>query len=129
MTESATAPDPHPKEMVRPYVITRNRTRPLPGLTLDSLVFLRPEVEQHPPAHGGPLTARVIQRCSHGPASVGEIASDLKEPVLLTKIAVSNLIDDGVLSWPGPQTPVDVQLLQRLSNGIRKKFPHVRTAN
>jgi Protein of unknown function (DUF742) len=60
--------------------------------------------------------------------SVAEIAATLQQPVQVTKIVLSDLIDSGALIIAVPDTssdPTDVHLLEAVLASPRHRFPDV----
>jgi Protein of unknown function (DUF742) len=105
--------------LVRPYAVTRGRTRsPQSELEMITLV-----VALQPPDH--PSTARldpehveILARCQR-PTSVAEISAGLKLPLSVVKILISDLIERQLVIFRAAVTP-DLNVLQAVINGIRR---------
>nr|BEK71384.1 DUF742 domain-containing protein [Kitasatospora purpeofusca] len=105
---------------VRPFVVTGGRTRPTRALDLASLVKA---------SAAGASTAldaehhRAFTLSRHGPVSVAELAARLGQPVQITKVLVSDLIDQGALVPAMPHVtadPTDVNILEALLAGLQR---------
>lgn len=106
--------------LVRPYALAGGRTQPGTNLGMVSMVTATGRItpEQTRPGH-----QPVLQLCEHGPRSVAEIAAAIGQPLVVTKILVSDLITVGAMTIPTP-TSSDTRdphsLLEDLINGIKK---------
>ncbi|HVV08235.1 DUF742 domain-containing protein [Amycolatopsis sp.] len=109
--------------LVRPYAVTRGRTRDgrhdLDMITL--VVAVRPESDawrlesEH---------AEIVRICQSA-MSVAEVSAKLHLPLAVTKILIGDLINEGHLIFRSPPSPSrtaapDIKLLQAVLNGIRK---------
>ncbi|MCM2576350.1 DUF742 domain-containing protein [Streptomyces meridianus] len=109
-------------EDVRPYALTNGRTEPRHQMRLASMVVARHEAK----TGLAPEAESAVALCRSEPRSVAEIAAVLAQPVLVTKILLSDLIDDGalILSLTSDATcPDDPNLLEALLVGLRRRFP------
>jgi hypothetical protein len=114
------------EEEVRPYAVTGGRTHPRHTMRLVSLLAagrIKPSAALTPEAECALGLCRAAQR------SVAEIASHLGQPVQVTKVVLSDLIDSGVLVMAVPDTPSephkDPQLLEAVLAGLQRKFSNV----
>lgn len=105
--------------MVRPYAVTRGRTRSnRPGLDMITLV-----VAVHP--DNGVLDreyADILRLCQR-PLSVAEISAQLDLALAVVKILIGDLIEQGYLLFRAPPTAVDppnLEILQAVLDGIRR---------
>ncbi|MFE2426947.1 DUF742 domain-containing protein [Streptomyces sp. NPDC059373] len=109
---------------VRPYSITGGRTRPRHTMRLVSLLAAG---RTPPPGGLGPEAEQAFALCRRERRSVAEIAATLQQPVQVTKIVLSDLIDSGALIIAVPDTVSDPadnpQLLEAVLAGLRHKFP------
>ncbi len=113
-------PPPRLPRVVRPYVLTRGRTRaPGPSLPLDATVHATASAPTRPLPEG-PEAARIIELCTM-PTSVAELAGRLILPIGVVRILVADLGALGAVTVNS--TPVgvasDAGLLGRLLDGIR----------
>jgi hypothetical protein len=106
---------------LRPYAVTGGRTRPRHTMRLLSLlVATRPVgIPLAPEAH------QIADLCGAQPTTVAELAAQLRQPVQVVKIVLSDLIDDGVLTLATPVTadPKDPQLLEATLAALRRRHP------
>ncbi len=110
----------HPR-FIRPYVLTRGRTRASgPKLALEANVSA---TERAPELVVGstPESRRIVELC-RPPMSLAELAARLLLPVGVVRVLVGDLLvarvlvlDDAVPDDPGS----DIRLLERLLDGIR----------
>ncbi len=107
-----------PDRLVRPYLITGGRTRPVGELAIEALV------ETTAAARERSVTLRferqqVVSLCAT-PVSIAEIAAGISVPLGVAKVIVADLAADGLLtihgtaSADGPSVP----LLERLLDGL-----------
>lgn len=108
----------HDPEVLRPYMVTQGGTRPRYPMQLDTMLTVT----------GGavgalqPEAAHALELCRHRNRTVAEVAGLLDHPVLVTKIILSGLIDEGVLAIPtarAKETSGNMELLQRTLTGLR----------
>ncbi|MER6206348.1 DUF742 domain-containing protein [Streptomyces sp. NPDC001642] len=115
---------------VRPYYVTRGRTR--------ARHQLRPEtVLEAGTGRGGPGLAegeygQITQLCRTRHRSVAELAGTVRLPLSATRVLISDLVDARVLVLPvtTPYTPTDsptgnrptAQLLEALRAGLARKW-------
>jgi hypothetical protein len=105
--------------LVRPYTVTRGRTRTgQPDLQVITLV-LAPRPYQH--SVGGGLDYEHVQilRLCERPLSIVEISSHLHLPLSVVKILVADLIERELLIFRSAVAP-DIRVLQAVINGIRR---------
>jgi Protein of unknown function (DUF742) len=129
-SETADLDDPawagEDEQPLRPYAITGGRTRPRYTMRLVSLLVAGHTLPQEvlaPEAEAAFVLCRSEQR------SVAEIAARLRQPVQVTKIILSDLIDSGALVMAVPDTTCDpdktVQLVEAVLAGLQHKFANV----
>jgi hypothetical protein len=107
--------------LVRPYAVTRGRTRSsrhqLELITL--VVAVQPEVHA---AVVEPEYARILRVCAF-PQSVAEVAAKVDLPLGVVKVLISDLIDRRYVMYrasPPPMEAPDLTLMQKVLDGIRK---------
>jgi hypothetical protein len=108
-------------QLVRPYALTNGRTHPTAALDLLSMVRATGQVT---PARLDPEHALALELC-RVPRSVAEIAAYLKQPVMVTKVLLSDLIDWEAVTARAPGTTVDAtdrQRLESLLDGLREQL-------
>lgn len=105
--------------LVRPYAVTRGRTRSTQiELEMITLVVAlqrpdHPEVMRLDPEH-----IEILRRCQR-PTSVAEIAAAVHLPLSVVKILIGDLIERQMVIFRTSTTP-DVNVLQAVINGIRR---------
>ena len=116
-------PGDAPRELwVRPYTATNGRTRPTAALDLMSLVKAT--------GHGviaeerlGIEHAEALRLC-RAPTSVAEVAAQLRQPVITTKVLLSDLIESGAVISRAPTPPQEYanspQVLEELIAGLKR---------
>lgn len=107
--------------LVRPYAVSRGRTRPpAPGLDLITLILT---VE--PAARAERLTpecAEILLLC-RSPLSIAEISAALALPVAVVKILVSDLLDENLVVSRSSTWRSDIpdrELLEAVLHGLRR---------
>jgi hypothetical protein len=105
--------------MVRPYALTRGRTRS-DRHALNMITLL---VAVHTAVPGmDPEYVQILGLCKR-PQSVAELAALLDVPLAVLKVLVSDLIDEGYLIFRSPPQSEDVpdlKTLQAVLDGIRR---------
>jgi hypothetical protein len=103
--------------LVRPYAVTRGRTRShrrdLDLITL--VVAASPNIAV---SGDGPEYASILRLCQR-PLSVAEIAARLELPLGVAKVLVGDLIDQGFVLHGSGATP-NTNILHAVLDGIRK---------
>lgn len=107
--------------LVRPYAMTRGRTRPnAPNLNLVTQV--RVSAPPSDPAALSPEHLQILEIC-HKPLSVAEVAAYLDVPLVVVKVLIGDLIERGhIVAGALFQTSdiIDTNLLQAVLDGIRR---------
>ena len=107
--------------LVRPYTVTRGRTRSARwDLNLITLVVTSAHEN---PAMDPEYTA--IMRICEYPLSIAEISAKLGLPITVIKILVADLIEQRFLIFSSPPSPMntetpDMNILQAVLDGIRR---------
>ena len=112
-------PTPRLPRVVRPYVLTGGRTKPLgPLLALDTTVRTTPRDTNLGPQT--PESSRILELCD-APTSIAELAGRLTIPVGVVRVLVDDLGALGAVTVtpPAPAAATDAGLLERLLDGIR----------
>ncbi|WAL69962.1 DUF742 domain-containing protein [Amycolatopsis cynarae] len=120
-----TGPDGHPESEldgdfgVRPYTVTNGRTKPSTPLDLVSLVRATGK-SKVPPERLGLEHAQALQLCA-ATTSVAEVAAHLRQPVVVTKVLLSDLIESGAVTARFPTfDSTDPSRLEALLDGLRR---------
>ena len=110
--------------VVRPYAMTRGRTRPQ-GAKLD-LVTILVRTGRKPGEHLrlSPEHRRLLQLCAR-PATLADLASELDLPLGVTQVLLGDLLQDGLVevrrqptAEPSAERP-DQRLLMRVLDDLR----------
>ena len=108
--------------VVRPYALTRGRTRPA-GEALDLIAIItairgvRPDPSSLGPEH------RMVLRLCRLPVSVADIASELDLPLGVVRILLSDLSELSLISIHHPIPPArlpDADILKEVVDGLRR---------
>ncbi|MGQ0839074.1 DUF742 domain-containing protein [Actinokineospora sp.] len=107
--------------LVRPYAMTRGRTRP-GAANLNLVTQVRVSSTRSDPSSLSPEHLEIIELCTV-PLSVAEVAAYLNVPIVVVKVLLSDLIERGdVVAGAMFQTSAitDTKLLQAVLDGIRR---------
>lgn len=105
--------------LVRPYAVTRGRTRgPLVELQMITLVVTAQPVTREVAGLLGPEHLQILSLCAY-PTSVAELSAGLGLPLSVVKILIGDLIDMKLISFRSAATP-DPHVLQAVLHGIRR---------
>ncbi len=108
--------------VVRPYALTRGRTRPV-GEALDLIAIItavrgvRPDPSAVGPEH------RAVLRICRLPTSVADIAADLDLPLGVVRILLGDLGELSLISIHHPIPPArlpDADILKEVVDGLRR---------
>jgi hypothetical protein len=107
--------------LVRPYAVTRGRTRPRYQLEIEAMVA----TTYDEPRDRSPLTpeCRAILEFCRDWQSVAEISAVLRMPLGVARILVADMAAEGLVRIHQPshaQGGPDVKLLERVLSGLRK---------
>ncbi|WP_301175524.1 DUF742 domain-containing protein [Actinomadura geliboluensis] len=83
-------------EVLRPYMVTGNRTRPRHGMDLDTV--LTATARPVPDETLQLVAAQALRLCRGRQRTLAEVAATIRQPALVAKIIVSDLIDCGALA-------------------------------
>ena len=105
--------------LVRPYTVTRGRTRTAqPELDMITLVVALQRPEPRVAARLDPEHLEILARCQR-PTSVAEVAAALHLPLSVVKILISDLIEYQLVIFRAAVRP-NSSVLQAVINGIRR---------
>jgi Protein of unknown function (DUF742) len=108
--------------VVRPYALTRGRTRPV-GETLDLIAIITAIRGVQPdPSSLGPEHRSVLRMCRL-PISVADIASELDLPLGVVRILLGDLSEMSLISIHHPIPPArlpDADILKEVVDGLRR---------
>ncbi|GAB2778109.1 DUF742 domain-containing protein [Streptomyces daliensis] len=111
---------------LRAYALTQGRTEAVHPLRPETLL----SAAHTPPARArsarprSPESARAVRMCAQQPCSVAEIAARLGRPLLVTKVVLSDLLEDRLLTVTAPPAvdAKDPQTLEAVLAGLRQRF-------
>ena len=109
--------------LVRPYTACAGRTRPSAHFELLTQVIATGAAE----LHLGPEHTQLLTLCAV-PVSVAELAAQIRQPVVVTKVLLSDLVDCGAVCARAPvpaqlsEDPTDRELLEAVLDGLRKRL-------
>lgn len=110
--------------LIRPYTVSNGRTKPSAEFDLLTLVMATGTRQG---SYLGPDHSHVLGLCD-GPMSVAEIAAHIRQPAVVTKVLLSDLVDCGAISARAPipaplgPDPTDRDLLEAVLDGLRKRL-------
>lgn len=110
--------------LIRPYTVSNGRTKPSAQFDLLTLVMATGD---RPHSYLGPDHTHVLKLCG-GPVSVAEIAAQIAQPAVVTKVLLSDLAACGAIISRAPvpaplgNDPTDRQLLEAVLDGLRRRL-------
>ncbi|MCK7622705.1 DUF742 domain-containing protein [Streptomyces sp. RS10V-4] len=111
--------------LVRPYTVSKGRTRPTAHFDLMTLVRA---TGRRPAGLQGPDYDRVLGLCD-GPVPVAEVAAHTRLPAAVTKVLLADLVACGALTArapaavaAGPAPRTDRDLLEAVLHGLRQRL-------
>lgn len=115
--------------LVRPYAVTRGRTRPKLEIALEALVetTVRGRSGMLRNGNGGGEHQYIAQMCDNGRVqSLAEIAARMQLPLGVARVIVADMASDGLLAVYEPTSledetdAVGTELLERVLSGLRR---------
>ncbi|RAJ34613.1 uncharacterized protein DUF742 [Kitasatospora sp. SolWspMP-SS2h] len=106
--------------MVRPYALTKGRTRP--GRSFDLIALVVTDVPDPTVLPVGPEQAAILAVCRGNALSVAEIAADLDLPLGVVRVLLGDLLDAGHIRVSRPVPPEllpHAHVLQEVIHGLR----------
>ncbi|MBV1936765.1 MULTISPECIES: DUF742 domain-containing protein [Streptomyces] len=105
----------------RLYTLTQGRTRSTPGAPFDLVTLIVAECD---PVPGMQSEHAAILRLAGRPTAVAELAAELRLPVSITKIMLSDLLAEGRVSARHPRRVMlagrpDPHILEQVLVGLR----------
>lgn len=102
----------------RLYTLTGGRSRSAPGAPFDLVTLV---VAESQPLPGMQSEHVAILRLTERPTAVVEIAAELRLPVSITKVLLSDLLTTGRVSarHPNQANLVDLDILEQVLVGLR----------
>ncbi|KOX05689.1 DUF742 domain-containing protein [Micromonospora profundi] len=114
--------------LVRPYAVTRGRTRPRLDIALEALV--ETTVRGRTAAHGNGGQGRehqyIAALCDGRVQSLAEIAARMQLPLGVARVLIADMATDGLVAVHEPtilddsDDAVGTELLERVLSGLRR---------
>jgi hypothetical protein len=112
--------------LVRPYAVTRGRTRPKLEIAIEALVetTVRGRSSSARPG-GGQEQQYIATLCDGRLQSLAEIAARMQLPLGVARVIIADMAADGLLSVHEPTSfddndAVGTELLERVLSGLRR---------
>lgn len=116
-----------PSGLVRPYAVTRGRTRPRLEIALESLVETTVRGRSAGAVNGshGREHERITVLCDGQLQSLAEIAARMQLPLGVARVLIADLAADGLVAVYEPalldeNEAVGTELLERVLSGLRR---------
>jgi hypothetical protein len=113
--------------LVRPYAVTRGRTRPRLEIALEALVETTVRGRNAPNAKGGGREHQYIAAlCDGRLQSLAEIAARMQLPLGVARVLIADMAADGLVAVYEPTSledtndAVGTELLERVLSGLRR---------
>ncbi|MEU4222439.1 DUF742 domain-containing protein [Actinoplanes sp. NPDC026623] len=110
------APEPEDELVVRPFMLTGGRTRPLhDGLRIETLLHASPA------ALSAPLrfeSRRIVELCQ-APMSIADLAVALGVPLGVIRVIVADLVTDGYVRIEEQLGELPIALIERIRDRVR----------
>ncbi|MEV7286758.1 DUF742 domain-containing protein [Streptomyces sp. NPDC093252] len=111
--------------VVRPYAMTRGRTRHAAQHRLDLIAVVVAEPRADDADTDGSLSPEhvdIVALCREAPQSVAELAAELNLPIGVVRVLVGDLVDNDLVHVNRPVPPAelpDESVLRDVINGLR----------
>jgi hypothetical protein len=113
--------------LVRPYAVTRGRTRPKLEIALEALLETtdRGRSDGHTSGSHGREQQFIAQLCDGRLQSLAEVAARMKLPLGVARVLVADMAADGLVAIYEPTSfdtndSVGTELLERVLSGLRR---------
>lgn len=118
-------PDETPSSLVRPYAVTRGRTRPRLEIALESLVETTIRGRASAAQQTGREHDRIASLCDGRLQSLAEVAARVGLPLGVARVLIADMAADGLVSIHEPallnnDDAVGTDLLERVLSGLRR---------
>ncbi|WP_045298312.1 DUF742 domain-containing protein [Saccharothrix sp. ST-888] len=107
--------------MVRPYAMTKGRTRPA-GREFDLIALVVSDVPDAMELPVGPEAGLILDLCQNNALSVAEIAAEIDLPLGVVRVLLGDLLAAEYIRVSRPVPPAllpDEHILQEVINGLR----------
>jgi hypothetical protein len=113
--------------LVRPYAVTRGRTRPRLDIAIEALIetTVRGRTASSRPGGNGQEQQYITTMCDGRVQSLAEIAARLHLPLGVARVLIADMATDGLVSIYEPTSlddneAVGTELLERVLSGLRR---------
>lgn len=118
-------PDDTSSSLVRPYAVTRGRTRPRLEIELESLVETTVRGRASAAQQSGREQERIASLCDGRLQSLAEVAARIGLPLGVARVVIADMAADGMVSIHEPallnnDDAVGTDLLERVLSGLRR---------
>lgn len=119
--------DDQPGALVRPYAVTRGRTRPKLEIALEALVetTVRGRTDDAHNGGHGQEQHHIAMLCDGQLQSLAEIAARMQLPLGVARVLIADMAADGLVAVYEPASldeneAVGTELLERVLSGLRR---------
>jgi hypothetical protein len=109
--------------LVRPYAVTRGRTEPAHDIAIEAILVTTFRGRQEG-MYAGRDKHTIAMMCDAAPQSLAEVSARMRMPLGVTRVLVSDMTVDGLLSLhdPSEQDTDDdrLDMLERVLSGLRR---------
>ncbi|MCQ4079448.1 DUF742 domain-containing protein [Streptomyces sp. RB6PN25] len=109
--------------LVRPYTVTRGRTRPAREHEFDLMATVAPVSGVHPPTALDHARSSLLESVGRRPRPVAELAADAGLPVGALRVLLGDLLDAGLVTIESSASTArgpDAALLREVIDGLRR---------
>ncbi len=109
--------------MIRPFTVTRGRTRPAAGQLFDLLAEVRAVPDAEPATPLDHARSALLTQVRRGPRPLAELAADADLPVGAMRVLLGDLVDEGLVRVAPADARAglpDVGLLHEVIRGLRR---------
>ena len=114
--------------LVRPYAVTRGRTRPRVDIAIEALIETTVRgrtASSRPGGNQGQEQQYIATMCDNRVQSLAEISARLHLPLGVARVLVADMAADGLVSVHEPASlddneAVGTELLERVLSGLRR---------
>jgi len=109
--------------LVRPYAVTRGRTQPARDIAIEAILVTTVRGRQEG-SYAGRDKHVIAMMCDEAPQSLAEVSARMRMPLGVTRVLVSDMAVDGLLSLHEPlEEDSDddrLDMLERVLGGLRR---------
>jgi hypothetical protein len=109
--------------LVRPYAVTRGRTEPTREIAIEAILVTTFRGRQEG-MYAGRDKHTIAMMCDGRPQSLAEVSARLRLPLGVTRVIVSDMTVDGLLSLHEPTDEDNyddrLDMLERVLSGLRR---------